>query len=217
MVKFLNIKKRIIILFINILFLIQINIFINCYPLSSNTINFINEIMINNNNSNEKDNNTEYIDLSILYKDVIEGIVTFVNDNLYENNTFNETECYKKTFGDINNERNQDNIKYMIKYSNFKLLADVSHEIECKRVGMKYFLFTYQYKKNKNKNIFNDKKEKLMNFLEYNIDFTAGICLIKECTNILLDNFLQEDKTEFVYKIKNTSKLYNYLEDTNFF
>ena len=216
MAKFFTFKKGTIILFINILFLIQINIFINCYPFSPNMINFINGIITNNNNSNEKDyNNTENIDLSILYKDVIEGIVSFVNDNLYQNNSFNETECYKKTFDDINNETNQQNIKYMIKYSNFKLLADVSHEIECKRNKMKYFLFTYQYRKNKN--IFNDIKEKLMNFLEYNVDFKVGICLIEDCTSILLDNFFLEKKNEFEYKIKNTSKLYNYLKDIIFF
>ena len=214
MAKLFNFKKGTII-FINILLLIQINIFINCYPFSSSNINLINEIITNNNNSNETDNNTDTIDLSILYKDVIEGIVTFVNDNLYENSSFNETECYKKTFEDLNNETNQQKIKSMLKYSNFKLLADVSHEIECKRNGLKYFLFVYQYRKNKN--IFQKKKEKLINFLEYNVDFTAGICLIEECTDILLNNFIEEDKTEFEYRINRKSKLYNYLKDTIFF
>ena len=121
----------------------------------------------------------------------------------------------KKTFEDLNNETNQQKIKSMLKYSNFKLLADVSHEIECKRNGLKYFFFVYQYRKNKN--IFQKKKKKLINFLEYNVDFTAGICLIEECTDILLNNFIQEDKTEFEYKINRTSKLYNYLKDTIFF
>ena len=45
MAKLFNFKKGSII-FINILLLIQINIFVNCYPFSSSNINLINEIKI---------------------------------------------------------------------------------------------------------------------------------------------------------------------------
>ena len=194
-------------LIINI-FLLIVNIsFIDCSSLSPD-IDMINEmIYINNNKSNNTDHEKQRTDLGILYEDVINGIEQFVNDNIYINNSFNETDCYKY-LKDINNENNQNNIKLMIQYSNFQLSADISHEIECMRHNLKYYLFSYQLK---NSSYIPEKNKKIMNFLNYGIKFNAGLCLINECSKILEDNFYKNDSG---YQLKKESKLNDFLNDT---
>ena len=195
-------------LLINIFLLIIIISFIGCTSFSPDMYDLIPEmIYINNNNSNNTDNETQKNDLGILYEDIINGIENFVNDNIYINNSFNETDCYKY-LKDINNENNQKNIKYMIQYSNFQLSADVSHEIECKRHNLKYYLFSYQLK---NSSYIPEKNRKIMNFLNYGIKFNAGLCLVNECSKILEDNFFKNNSG---YQLKKESKLNDYLNDT---
>ena len=203
-------------IFINIFLLLQVFNFINNSPFSPSMRNIINEIIYNNIYlyENDKENNsTKTNELEILYKDVIEGIENFINDNIYQNENgtfFNETSCYN-IFKNIDNETNQKNIKFMIEYSNLQLLTDVSHEIECKRNNLTYFFISYKYKSFSSIPI---EKEKILNFLNYNIIFTSGLCLVRECKNIVLDNFNTADKNDFGYKLKDNSKLYNLLNDT---
>ena len=189
--------------------------FINNSLFSPSLINIIDNIIDNNIDSNETDqidNNTELNSLELLYKDVMEGIGEFINDNIYKNKDFKETPCYK-VFKGINNETNQNNIKLMIQYSNLQLLTDASHEIECKRNNLTYFFISYKYKINSNSSIHkNDKK--IMDFLNYGIFFTTGLCLVNECTDILLDNFNMKEKIWFGYKLKNDSTLFHFLNDT---
>jgi hypothetical protein len=53
-----------------------------------------------------------------------------------------------------------------------------------------------------------------MDFLNYGIFFTTGLCLVNECTDILLDNFNMKEKIWFGYKLKNDSTLFHFLNDT---
>ena len=117
-------------IFINIFLLLKVFNFINNSPFSPSMRNIINEIIYNNIYlyENDKENNiTKINELEILYKDVIEGIENFINDNIYQNENgtfFNETSCYN-IFKNIDNETNQKNIKFMIEYSNLQLLTDI--------------------------------------------------------------------------------------------
>ena len=203
-----NILKNALLL-INIFLIIEIISYIDCSSISPDMIDIINEIAKINNNSNDRDNQTEEIDLENLYEDVINGIEIFINDNIYPNNSFNESECYNKYLKGINNKTIQKEIRTMIQYSNFQLTTDVSHEIECKRNNLNYFLISYRLK---NSSYIPDKYKKVMNFLNYSINLNAGICLVNECSYILEDNFIFSNESGYI--LKNESKLKSFLNDT---
>ena len=194
------------ILLINFLILMHIMTIIKCSLIPSNMIKLINDF--NDFNENETDNNT--INLEILYENVTKGIESFINNNVLENSNFNETDCYKY-LKNINNEDNQKNIKSMIQYSNFKISTDVSDEIDCINSGLNYSLLSYRIK---NTSYIKERKKNILNFLNFRITFTTGICLVKECLNILEDNFNEKDENGFGYKLNNKSKLYKYLSNT---
>jgi hypothetical protein len=99
----------------------------------------------------------------------------------------------------------------MIQYSNFKISTDVSDEIDCINSGLNYSLLSYRIK---NTSYIKERKKNILSFLNFRITFTTGICLVKECLNILEDNFNEKDENGFGYKLNNKSKLYKYLSNT---
>jgi hypothetical protein len=99
----------------------------------------------------------------------------------------------------------------MIQYTNFKLTTEVTDEIECKRNGLNYYLISYKLSRSVS---MDEKYKKILDFLNYNVIFNSGICLIDECKNILEDNFIKTDKKNNDYHLSQTTKLYNYLKDS---
>ena len=172
--------------------------------ISSNLFNVIDNLNVDNKTAN----NTH--ELENLYKNILDGITTFVNDNILQNNTFNETTCYNY-LKNIDNETHQNNIKIMIQYTNFKLTTEVTDEIECKRNGLNYYLISYKLKSSAN---MNENFMKILEFLNYSVTFNSGICLIDECKNILEDNFIKTNEKNYDYHLSNTTKLFNYLNDS---
>ena len=172
--------------------------------LSSNLYN----IMDSMNENNSTSNNTH--ELEDLYKNILDGVTTFVNDNILLSNSFNETPCYNY-LKNIDNVTHQKNLKSMIQYTNFKLITEVTDEIECKRNGLNYYLISYKLKRSSSL----DRRHMIiMEFLSYNAMFNSGICLVDECKNILEDIFVKTNDKSNDYHLSNKTKLFNYLDDS---
>ena len=203
-----NIFKNKLLLLINVLILIYIINITNCFQFSPNMINLINEYI--NINDNETDNDTNAIDLEILYENITNGIVKFINENIIGNisDNFTNTECYLN-LKNISDNETQTKIKSMIQYSNFQISRDISHEIECKTNNLNYTLISYRLKNTSN---IPEKNKALLKFLNYRIYFSIGLCLTNECLKILEDNFDIDNKTNELL-LKNGSKFYNYINN----
>ena len=203
-----NIFKNKLLLLINVLILIYIINITNCFQFSPNMINLINEYI--NINDNETDNDTNAKDLEILYGNITNGIVKFINENIIGNisDNFTKTECYLN-LKNISDNETQTKIKSMIQYSNFQISRDISHEIECKTNNLNYTLISYRLKNTSN---IPEKNKALLKFLNYRIYFSIGLCLTNECLKILEDNFDIDNKTNELL-LKNGSKFYNYINN----
>ncbi len=203
-----NIFKNKLLLLINVLILIYIINITNCFQFSPNMINLINEYI--NINDNETDNDTNAKDLEILYENITNGIVKFINENIIGNisDNFTNTECYLN-LKNISDNETQTKIKSMIQYSNFQISRDISHEIECKTNNLNYTLISYRLKNTSN---IPEKNKALLKFLNYRIYFSIGLCLTNECLKILEDNFDIDNKTNELL-LKNGSKFYNYINN----
>lgn len=203
-----NIFKNKLLLLINVLILIYIINITNCFQFSPNMINLINEYI--NINDNETDNDTNAKDLEILYENITNGIVKFINENIIGNisDNFTKTECYLN-LKNISDNETQTKIKSMIQYSNFQISRDISHEIECKTNNLNYTLISYRLKNTSN---IPEKNKALLKFLNYRIYFSIGLCLTNECLKILEDNFDIDNKTNELL-LKNGSKFYNYINN----
>ena len=213
-----KILKNKILILINVLILIYIINITNCFQLSPNMINIINEYININDNETDIDNDTNTKDLEILYGNISHGIIKFINENIIGNSTdnFTKTDCYLD-LKDISNDETQKKIKSMIQYSNFQISRDISHEIECKTNKLTYSLISYKLEKTSNISL---KNKALLEFLNYRIYFSIGLCLTDKCLEILEVNFDNNTNDTNVLHLKNGTKLYNYLNNkvnvTNF-
>ena len=189
--------------FKNIILFILVISFCN-NSISSNLFNVIDNLAVDNKTAN----NTQ--ELENLYKNILDGVTTFVNDHILPDNTFNKTACYNY-LKNIDNITHQNNIKTMIQYTNFKLTTEVTDEIECKRNGLNYYLISYKLKSSVN---MDEKYKKILLFLNYSVTFNSGICLIDECKNILEENFIKTNEKSNDYHLRNATKLFNYLKDS---
>ena len=124
--------------------------------------------------------------------------------NLYEEIAFNFIEYFEKNiYNDSNCFKNLsiDNVLNILRYSDFDIFFDKNNEIECFNLNYTYYLFSYKFDSSP---FINRIKNESFYFLKDSI-YSTGICLPKQCSNIIDLNF---DENNYIHK---DSKVYNYL------
>ena len=120
-------------------------------------------------------------DISNSNKEEILRVLNQTLINNFENYKYNEQDfniCTNQLFNKTNNFYN-----YLYLFSNSgKGLSDLGLYSSCIDQGFSYYLLSFNY------NISSNKEERIYNFLDQR-KFFIGLCLFKECKNLMIDLF----------------------------
>ena len=146
---------------------------------------------------------SSYIDNFFSLKELVNNQI--IRNNIKQNNIINALSEYlgnikgynESLFNNCTNKlfdktEKIENFLYLLSYSG-KGLSDLGQESACLRKNYSYYLFTYNYNGN-------DEKNKIFQFLE-NSYFYTGLCLFDECKN-LLENIFFNYSNEIINETK---------------
>ena len=142
--------------------------------------------------------------LSDYYNFYLKKFVDGNDINLYDEIAFNFIEYFEKNiYNDSNCFKNLsvENVMNMLRYSDFDITFYRNNEIECINLNYTYYLFSYNFDSSP---FIDNIKNQSFYFLKDSL-YSTGICLPKECSNMVDLNF---DENNYINK---DSQIYNYL------